>query len=127
MVIMKNYSHILINDREMIFKCLVQGKSFRDIGKLLGRSNKTITNEVENNGGRTKYKPSVAQKNYENNRINSKSCKLDNVALQGFVVSKLNRGWSPEQIAGRIKTINPDLSISHETIYKFIYSKGFKD
>lgn len=109
----------------MIFMYLALGKSFRDIGKLLGRSNKTITIEVENNGGRDRYKPSSAQKHYENNRTNSKSSKLDDIALYDFVVSKLNRGWSPEQIAGRIKTLNPDISISHETIYKFIYSKKF--
>ncbi len=106
---------------------LVQGKSFRNIGKLFCRSNKTIAREVENNGGRDKYKPSDAQKRYENNRLNSKSKKLDAPFLKDYVVSKLNRGWSPEQIAGRVRILNPDLFISHETIYSFIYSKDFKD
>lgn len=127
MVIMKNYRHITIDEREMIFAYLAQGKSFRDIGKLLGRSNKTVTNEVENNGGKDGYKPSKAQKRYETNRFCAKQKKLEDTFLRDFVVSKLNRGWSPEQVAGRIRLLNPELSISHETIYKFIYSKEFKD
>ncbi|MBL4750259.1 MAG: IS30 family transposase [Amylibacter sp.] len=41
----------------------------------------------------------------------------------------LKTGWSPEQIAGRLKTeSNAPLGISHETIYQFVYSKdGQKD
>lgn len=120
---MKNYTQITIYDRELIFKYLAQNKSYREIGKLLCRSNKTIAREVQNNGGRDKYKPSSAQKHYETNRLNSKSKKLDDPALQSFVVSKLNRGWSPEQITGRVNTFGNDISISHETIYKFIYAK----
>lgn len=127
MVFMKNYRHITIEERETIFACLAQGKSFRDIGRLIGRSNKTVTNEVENNGGRGKYKPSKAQRRYEENRFSAKRKKLEDMFLRDFVVTKLNRGWSPEQIAGRIKLLNPSLLISHETIYKFIYSKDFKE
>ncbi len=124
---MKNYTHISTNERELIFLYLGQGKGFREIGSLLGRNDRTIAREVENNGGITGYSPSKAQKRYEIKRQNSKCNKLDDAFLKDFVVSKLNRGWSPEQIAGRIKLLNPDVAISHETIYKFIYSKDFKD
>ena len=124
---MKNYTQLNINDREMIFKYLSQGKSYRDIARITGRSNKTISREVGSNGGRDKYKPSEAQNRYISKRISSKSKKLDDTFLKDYVVSKLSRGWSPEQIAGRVSFLNPNLSISHETIYKFIYSKGFKD
>ena len=122
---MKNYSHITTNERELIYLYLNQGKGFRDIGRLLGRSDRTIAREVERNGGRAGYKPSLADESYAKRRL-FKSKKLDDEMLQGFVVGKLNRGWSPEQIAGRIKLLNPGISISHETIYKFIYSKDFR-
>lgn len=127
LVVMKNYTQLNICDRELIFMYLAQGKSYRGIGKLLDRSNKTIAREVESNGGRVGYKPSEAQKRYESNRINSKSKKLDDSFLKDYVVGKLNRGWSPEQIAGRIRLLKPELCVSHETIYKFIYSKDFKE
>jgi IS30 family transposase len=41
------------------------------------------------------------------------------------VIKRLMRGWSPEQIAGRLKHAaypnDPSLHICHETIYRFIY------
>ena len=36
---------------------------------------------------------------------------------------KLELEWSPEQIAGRIKIDIPEKSISHETIYQYIFKK----
>ena len=124
---MKNYSHITINERELIFLYLNQGKGFREIGRLLSRSDRTVSREIARNSLKREYKPSLAQKTCANRQLNAKHRKLDNTMLKNFVVSKLNRGWSPEQIAGRIKLLNPDILISHETIYKFIYSKDFKD
>ena len=124
---MKNYSHVTINERELIFLYLNQGKGFREIGKILGRSDRTISREVGRNGGKQVYKPSDADKNYTRSRQTSKSKKLDDAMLKDFVVGKLNRGWSPEQIAGRVRLLNSDASISHETIYKFIYSKDSKE
>ncbi len=42
--------------------------------------------------------------------------------MQYEVEQMLKRGWSPELIAGRIKTHRRDLpSISHEAIYRWIY------
>ena len=109
---------------------LNQGKSFREIGRLLDRSDRTISREVVRNSSQncqSQYKPSVAQKFCVGRRIHAKSRKLDDTMLRDFVISKLNRGWSPEQIAGRIKLLKPEISVSHETIYKFIYSRDFKD
>ena len=49
--------------------------------------------------------------------------------LQSYVVGKLGLGWSPEQIAGRLrKEINegvrpPEEYINHESIYQYIYDE----
>ena len=49
--------------------------------------------------------------------------------LQSYVVGKLRLGWSPEQIAGRLrKKINegvrpPEEYINHESIYQYIYDE----
>lgn len=46
-----------------------------------------------------------------------------------WVIKRLVRGWSPEQISGRIKLVFKDdlkMRICPETIYSFIYSPEFK-
>ena len=48
---------------------------------------------------------------------------FSNEKLLKFVSEKLREGWSREQISGRLKLKNNSLRISHETIYKFTYSK----
>ena len=37
-----------------------------------------------------------------------------------LIIHNLQKNWSPEQIAGRLK-LEVALNISHETIYKYIY------
>jgi IS30 family transposase len=41
-------------------------------------------------------------------------------------VEKLKAGWSPEQIAGRIKIDCPGKKVSHEAIYQFVYRRYFQ-
>lgn len=46
-----------------------------------------------------------------------------------WAITRLSKGWSPEQIEGRMELVfkdNPKMRITHETIYSFIYSDGFK-
>lgn len=43
--------------------------------------------------------------------------------LSSYVIEKLKLGFSPEQIAGRMKLENNPIRVSHETIYKYIYSE----
>lgn len=42
--------------------------------------------------------------------------------LRDAVVDRLKAGWSPEQIAGRLRFENGAFGICHETIYKYVYS-----
>lgn len=49
---------------------------------------------------------------------------LKNPKVYAYVLARLRRGWSPEQISGRLKRKHPDDKswwICHETIYRFIY------
>lgn len=61
-------------------------------------------------------------------RRQSKASVLDKDSeLRNFMIDKLKQGWSPELIAGRLKQDNGYCVISHETIYRYIYSsKGMK-
>jgi IS30 family transposase len=39
-------------------------------------------------------------------------------------IDRIIHGWSPQQIAGRMRSERHPISVSHETIYKFPYSAG---
>jgi IS30 family transposase len=51
---------------------------------------------------------------------------LKNTETWMYVREKLRIGWSPQIIAGRLSIDYPHLSISHETIYQYIYGRGKK-
>lgn len=54
---------------------------------------------------------------------------LKNKKVFAWVIKRLIRGWSPEQISGRMKLVfkkNPEMRIVPETIYSFVYSDEFK-
>jgi IS30 family transposase len=42
--------------------------------------------------------------------------------LAAYVMDRLKAGWSPEQIAGRLRASGAPERLSHETIYRFVYS-----
>ena len=44
-------------------------------------------------------------------------------ALRETVLAYLQRGWSPEQVSGRLERKAGEPVISHETIYRFIYGQ----
>lgn len=54
---------------------------------------------------------------------------LKNKRVFQWVIQRLIRGWSPEQISGRMKLVFKDdlqMRITPETIYRFIYSEKYK-
>ena len=60
----------------------------------------------------------------ERNQISRKANALKNPGIYTYVVDKLRSGWSPEQIAGRLRKHNHGKTvICPETIYRYIYSQ----
>lgn len=54
---------------------------------------------------------------------------MKNKFVFAWVIKRLIRGWSPEQISGRMKLVFPgslEMRITPETIYSFIYSNKYK-
>jgi len=115
--------HLSGEERFCIEKMLGVGESLSQIGRTLDRGLSTISEEVKDSGGRNKYQAKVAirrawWKQYRKKRDCNK------VALDGhltrFVERKLEKGWSPEIISGRLK-IQPGLNYaSRKSIRKFI-------
>ena len=124
---MKNYKHITQEEREKIYKYIIEKRSYRWIGRKLDRDHKAISYEVKIGGGRERYSPSKAQAAASERRSNSKkgSKKLDQIWLREWVVRRLGEGWSPEQISGRLKK-KAGIELSYESIYRFIYAKENK-
>jgi transposase, IS30 family len=126
---MKSYQHIKENERELIFLYLNQGKSYREIGKLLGRNHSTIIREVtRNQADAGVYSGLKAQILADTRRAVSKVGvrKLDHSGIADYVIARIGQGWSPETIEGRLKAIESQVTVSHETIYQFIYHKEQK-
>ena len=117
-------------EREEISRGLAAGRSLRVIAAQLGRAPSTISREVAGNGGRQRYRATVADQGAWAKATRPKPCKLaTNPALAGIVTAQLQRRWSPQQIAGWLKTTYPDnhqMQVSHESIYRtlFVQSRG---
>jgi IS30 family transposase len=107
---------------------LEQGRSFAGIAAELGRAVSTVSREVNANGGRDGYRPVVAHQAAAHRARRPKPTKLSRcTALRERVVADLERLWSPEQIARRLRAEFPDdpeMRVSHETVYRSLYVQG---
>ena len=125
---MMPYEHLTLSDRKVIKKMLSEDKSLREIARYTGRHPSTISREIKRNKGALWYHPIHAQEKYVNRREEAKVRKLErNTELQNHVVELLKKGHSPDAISGRLKLTHrklPDMQISHESIYTWIYSKA---
>ena len=122
----KIYKQLNIEEREIIQMGVWQKKSIRAIAKKLGRSASTISRELKRNcpPERRIYTPRVAQEKTQNRiQARAKRYRLKNPLIREYVIIKLKKDYSPEQIAGRLSVDYPKFRISHEAIYQFIYSQ----
>jgi IS30 family transposase len=112
-------------EREEISRGLAAGQSIRAIAAALGRAPSTVSREVNANGGARRYRAARADVQAWARATRPKPCKLaDNPVLRAIVEEKLQRRWSPQQIAGWLKIHYPDspeMQVSHESIYRTLY------
>jgi len=122
----RGYKHIGSTEREQIERWIGEGVRPGEIARRLGRSAGTISREMDRrrscSGG---YVAARAPHNAKRRRHihGRKLARLPD--LWATVLAHLRLGWSPEQIAGKLKTVhpnNPDQRVSHETIYAHIYA-----
>jgi transposase, IS30 family len=117
-------------EREEISREIATHSSMRTIAVLLDRSPSTISREIKRNGGYDHYRAVSAEQEAWKRAKRPKRCKLlSNKQLSQIVAKKLRRQWSPQQIAGWLKTAYPEdegYQVSHETIYRtlFIQARG---
>lgn len=122
---MKEYTRLSQAEREQIFLLLHEGRSLREIGKRLGRQHTTISRELVRQRVDA-YSPVLAEQEAAHRRHQRRRHKLDDPLLCSFVIRRLGDGWSPEQIAGRLRRIGSQQTFCHETLYWALYQKPLK-
>jgi transposase, IS30 family len=120
------YTHFTRDDRVMLARLLAGGKTQKACADIIGKSTSAVSREIEEyTDPDGVYRAGSAHKKACAKRKNAKhpSRKIENNAkLRRYIVTKLKRSWSPEQIAGRWQREHGKGTISHETIYQFIYN-----
>jgi IS30 family transposase len=119
-----------LEDREEIRVGLQAGDSLAQIARSIGRSASTVSREVNNNGGRRRYRAVAADGAAYRRALRPKPAKLaTNPALRARVEELLEQRWSPQQISARLRVEfadDPQMQVSHETIYQslFVQARG---
>ena len=124
MSMQRKYIHLSLSERDTITNMLYDKKSLSDVAKALGRSKSTISRELKRNSS-AEYRLYLSHRAHERAELRREQAsvrpRLKDEAIVSYVTVKLKEGWSPELIAGRLRIERPDLSISHEAIYQYIY------
>lgn len=113
-------------EREEIAHGLQAGRSYAQIGAVIGRDKSVISREVARNSNEDgSYRAGSAHRRAWEKSLRPKVATLvANLELRAYVISKLALQWSPQQITARLKVDFPDreeMRVSHETIYQAVY------
>lgn len=121
------YVQLDLDERRAIDRMRQRRVPVAEIAARLGRHRSTIYRELSRNrfvdnewpdlGG---YYAQVANDAARKRR--ARLAKLVRIpGLADAVVERLEIGWSPEQIAGRLRHSGSGMRVCHETIYRFVY------
>lgn len=121
-------ARLLLAEREEISRGIAGGISAREIAAALDRSPSTISREIAANGGRARYRCCEAEASARLRARRPKPAKLARCRkLRTVVEAKLEKRWSPQQIADWLPEAFPDdpeMRVSHETIYMSLFVQG---
>ena len=94
--------HLILQERELLYRLLKRGKSKTEIAEVMGRDRSTIYRELSRNTRRGGYEPELAQRLADRRRrVCRRPRKLDDADTLEYVRERLQKAWSPDQIAGR--------------------------
>jgi IS30 family transposase len=121
---MIKYNQITLEEREKIYEFLKTDISITKIASEIGRNKSSISREISRNKSiKLGYLPDRAN-NLAKGRKNRNLSKIEkNPDLKKYIIDRLSLDkWSPEMISARMRRENLAFSISHETLYEYIYS-----
>ena len=124
----KKYKRLTFKERVIIQTLIDEKKSKAFIAKKLNRARSTISREVNKltQSKDDKYDATLANWLAKDDYLNKRNLNKINThkKLKFYVYKGLLKGWSPDQISGRLKDKYPNdpvMSISYEAIYMHIY------
>jgi len=115
-------------ERRTIEDLLLRQVNVTEIARRINRHRSTVYREIKRNFYKDDELPELngyygmsAQRSAAARRARRR--KLVRIPeLREAVIDRLQTGWSPEQIAGRLKFEGHATTVSHETIYAYVYS-----
>ena len=143
-----HYKQLTIDDRIVIQHLLDQHHCQAEIARRLGVHRSTISREIRRNSWQPErdhanlrpylrnkldsrdrhqrlYLAGQAQVNADRRKTRShQPYRMRYDQLVDWVITHLRRGWTPEEISGRLPIDHPDdfrMRVSHETLYAWIY------
>ena len=116
---MRTFNHLTQEERYHIYIMHKKNVSMGDIAKDMGRDKSSISRELHRNKGERGYRYKQAHTKAQQRHIDKpKAIKLDD-EMKRVITPLIKEKWSPEQIAGRLKSLGKR-HVSHEAIYRFL-------
>ncbi len=123
---MGDYTRFSMRERCNLATFMDMGLSISVIANRLGRHRSAIYRELSRNHTQGHYRPGFAHHKAQARRPR-KALKLQtNKRLYHYVYDRLKKGWSPEQVVGRMRLEKQPFDICYETIYQYVYQHGQK-
>lgn len=124
---MRHYHHLSNEERFYIHQAVREGKRTVDIARALGRAASTISREQRRNMWPSAHLYTYDWARYFHRQRQARANARKHRKLTGrsetLIVALLTRYLSPEQISAYLKAHHA-ITLSHETIYRFIYTNG---
>ncbi len=116
----EGYRHLTFDERCQIYATGKSGLSNGAIARRPGRHPATISREIRRNGGGRGYRQGQAWRKATERRSGASSVpgKLTEERW-AKVVAKLEEGWSPEQVSGRLRLEDPGM-VGRQRIYDLV-------
>lgn len=128
---MLSYTHFTSEERKCLQKLLDEGCSMRKAAEELGKSPSSVSREIrrnssKNSSAKNKFHYHHARANaltIHRRRINRLTAIPEGSFKFEYIVESLNKFWSPEEIAMRMRLCYPDQIVGTATIYRYIKKK----
>ena len=131
----KHYSHLSQTERDRIQALFDEGVEQKEIARITKRDEGTISREINRNRKRKRggkgaplgpYEAGLAHRKAHLRRSYAKyrGKKIEeSPMLRRYITKGLKKGWSPDEISGRIKRERQPFFASKNAIYRWLYSE----